>query len=87
MEKRKRFISLYRYPKEKQITVELGKINASEMMYRYDKKKKDFIEIGYPQLLEVIKLPRPMNQDECNKWIKTQKDIIKKCEGYSESSP
>lgn len=82
MEKRKLFISIYRHPKDKIINIELGKIDASEMIYRRDEKKKDFIEIGYPQLLEIIRLPKPMNKYECNKWIKTQKDIMKSIHEY-----
>ena len=77
------WISLYKHPKDKEIAIELGKINASEMFYNFDEKKKEFIEIGYPHLFEYVRLPRLMNHNEMTEWIGTQEEIRKKCEQYS----
>ena len=85
-EKKSIWISIYKHPKDNEIEIELGKINASEMIYNFDEKKKEFIEIGYPHLLEYVRLPRLMNHNEMTEWIGTQEEIRKKCDKYSKKT-
>jgi len=83
-EKKSIWVSLYKHPKNNEILIELGKINASEMIYNFDKNKKEFIEIGYPHLFEYVRLPRLMNYNEMTEWIGTQEEIRQKIERYSQ---
>lgn len=81
--KKSLWMSIYRNPKEKEVTIELGKINASEMIYSYDEKKNEMVEVGYPQLLELVRLPRLMTFEEMAEWTGTQEEIRKKIEKYN----